>query len=77
MIASRKQGQRRDLTSGHDGPKFSFGERHKGRAAKGSRVATPTAVPKLGDLGMDKTQRFNCPLVDSCLARLCRRRLSV
>jgi N6-adenosine-specific RNA methylase IME4 len=31
-------------------------ERHAGKAAKGSRVATPTAQPKLADLGINKTQ---------------------
>jgi N6-adenosine-specific RNA methylase IME4 len=32
------------------------GERHKGKAAKGSRVGTPTEKPKLSDLGVSKTQ---------------------
>jgi malate synthase len=31
-------------------------ERHAGKAAKGSRVATPTAAPKLADLNINKTQ---------------------
>src|SRR5215831_9738818 len=31
-------------------------ERHAGKAAKGSRVATPTTAPKLSDLGINKTQ---------------------
>jgi hypothetical protein len=31
-------------------------ERHAGKAAKGLRVATPTTVPKLADLGVNKTQ---------------------
>lgn len=31
-------------------------ERHAGKAAKGSRVATPTLAPKLTDLGITKTQ---------------------
>lgn len=32
------------------------GERHNGQPAKGSRVATPTAQPKLADIGISKTQ---------------------
>ena len=32
------------------------GERDQGKAAKGSRVATPTALPTLSDLGVSKTQ---------------------
>lgn len=31
-------------------------ERHAGKAPKGSRIATPTAQPKLADLGITKTQ---------------------
>jgi N6-adenosine-specific RNA methylase IME4 len=31
-------------------------ERHAGKAAKGSRVATPTDAPKLADLGINKSQ---------------------
>jgi N6-adenosine-specific RNA methylase IME4 len=31
-------------------------ERHAGKAAKGSRVATPTDAPTLADLGISKTQ---------------------
>jgi N6-adenosine-specific RNA methylase IME4 len=31
-------------------------ERHTGKAAKGSRVATPTDAPTLSDLGINKTQ---------------------
>jgi hypothetical protein len=31
-------------------------ERHAGKAAKGSRIATPTTQPKLSDLGVSKTQ---------------------
>jgi len=34
----------------------SRGERDQGKAAKGSRVATPTALPTLSDLGVNKTQ---------------------
>jgi hypothetical protein len=32
------------------------GERHSGKASKGSRAATPETTPKLSDLGISKTQ---------------------
>jgi hypothetical protein len=32
------------------------GERDQGKATKGSRVATPTSLPKLSDIGVSKTQ---------------------
>ena len=40
------------------------GQRHEGKAPKGSRVATPTSQPKLSDLGVTKTQSSRWPVED-------------